>query len=105
MRAIIILIIISSLFLSSCFKEIPIEEVQACEFGSDCIEVFDAGCCKCPATINSEYQEYWDELSRHKNKGCEGAVCEACPPKDIGTECKEGKCVMAYSPVGLGMTQ
>ncbi|MBN2458866.1 hypothetical protein JXB28_01150 [Candidatus Woesearchaeota archaeon] len=104
MRAIIILFIMATLIISGCFKELPLEQVQACKFDSDCIDVFDAGCCKCPTTINSDYKEYWDELTRHKSKGCEGAVCDPCPPKAIGTECKEGICVMMYSPVGLAGT-
>jgi hypothetical protein len=101
MRIAFIIIVISAVLISGCFKEIPIEEVQSCKFDSDCIDVFSADCCKCPTTINSKYADYWDELSRYNSKGCEGAVCEPCPPKAIGTECKDDKCVMVISPVGL----
>lgn len=98
----IVFCFLSLVLINACFKEIPIEEVTRCEFDSDCIMTFDAGCCKCQTAINSDYQEYWDELNKKKSKGCDEVECEACAPsKAIDKKCINTTCTVLYSPVGI----
>ena len=100
----IVLLVICLVLVSGCFKVLPMEEVQACEFNSDCIQVYSVGCCKCPLAINSDYREYWDELGKKNKEECEGVVCVQCSPsKPIGTECNNNTCILIYSPIGIGM--
>ncbi|MBU1199605.1 MAG: hypothetical protein KKF46_01650 [Nanoarchaeota archaeon] len=99
-KIIFVLMILSLLFLSSCFREIPLEEVNQCEFDAQCIQVDTAGCCKCPASINKDYEEYWQKYSQKLSIGCEGAECKMCGPKPLGAICQDNQCELIYSPVG-----
>lgn len=97
----IAIILACALILSGCFKELPLEQVQKCEFSSDCIKVYTPGCCKCPATINKDYEEYWAQLNKKKSVNCEAAECTDCGIKSLGTDCINQTCTMMFSPVGI----
>jgi hypothetical protein len=97
----IIIIVSLAIILTGCFKELPLEQVKKCEFGSDCIMTYSPGCCKCPAAINKDYSDYWDQLNKKQSRNCEGAVCDQCGPIAISADCLNQTCTLLYSPVGV----
>ncbi|MEE9525263.1 MAG: hypothetical protein V3V78_01500 [Candidatus Woesearchaeota archaeon] len=95
MRIIIIgMIILSVLLISGCQKDMPPEELMKCDVDEDCIVVEERGCCGCPAVINKQHEDWWN--NRKVVESCPGRECELCAQYYEPARCEDNVCTANY---------
>jgi hypothetical protein len=91
MKKIFLLLIIIPVLLTGCFKELPLQEVRACNSSDDCIIVNGGGCCKCDISINKGYEDYW-EIKLEQPVDCHNVVCNPCYGGEQEAVCMNNQC-------------